>query len=233
MVPVVLRYLVRLTPGEGEGGAVGPIREVIRRTWVRRAVLFLNGFAAPLLVGYGVSFAVLGAEGTLNPIKVQMSRPLEGNTLYGPVLPEWLGTGEGRTARLGIIAAVVAAACLTRPPSVASVLRRCAVVLVVFVNLAVFWSPQWVLWFLPIVIPLGGRRWWPIVVAVGLDLSNYLTFPVRNWLWAPPPDDPAWEEWYKQLGDVLLYTRFGFWVLLVLGCVWDELRAWWRGGTDG
>src|SRR5207253_1601165 len=117
-----------------------------------------------------------------------------------------------------------------RPPTVASVLRRCGIVLVVFVNLAVFWSPQWILWFLPIVVPLAGRRWWPIVVTIGLDLVNYLTFPIRNWLWVPPEDDPARQEWFNWTGDALLYTRVGLWVLLLLGCIWDEFRAWRRGG---
>jgi hypothetical protein len=205
---------------------------VLRHLGVRKGVRFGLWFAAPLVVGYGVSFAVLGWEGTVNPIKVQMSRKLEiGNTLYDKVLPKELG--EDGTARLAILAGVLAVVCATRPPTLASVLRRCGVVLVVFVNLAVFWSPQWILWFLPIVIPLAGKRWWPMVGAAVLDLANYLTFPVRNWLWAPPPDDPVADAWFEQLGNVLLFTRVGLWALLLLGFVWDEVRAWWRGWADG
>src|SRR5205085_532464 len=109
---------------------------VLRHLGVRQGVRFGLGFAAPLVVGYGVSFAALGWEGTVNPIKVQMSRKLEIDpnwTLYDRVFPESLG--QDGTTRLGILAAVVAAVCLTRPPTLASVLRRCGVVLVVFVNL--------------------------------------------------------------------------------------------------
>jgi hypothetical protein len=97
----------------------------------------------------------------------------------------------------------------------------------------VFWSPQWIVWFLPLLVPLAGRRWWPLAVAVGLDAANYVTFPIRTWLWAPPEGDEAWQAWFDQTGDVLLFTRFGLWSLLLLGFVWDEVRAWRRGGSDG
>ena len=54
-------------------------------------------------------------------------------------------------------------------------LRRCALVLVVFAVLAVFWSPQWILWFLPLTVPLATR--YPVKAAVvTLDAVNYLSF---------------------------------------------------------
>jgi hypothetical protein len=90
----------------------------------------------------------------------------------------------------------------------------------VFVNLAVFWSPQWIVWFLPLIVPLARRRWEYLVPAVGLDLLNYYTFPVLFWIhWGLFPED-----FREFLAETLVYVRFGAWLQLAVVFVWDELR---------
>jgi hypothetical protein len=185
-VPVVLRYL-----GPARGGR------------------WLAGFALTLLAGFGLSVAAVGWEGTVAPIRVQLSRPLEIRwTFYGRLLPVELG--HAGAARLAILAAVVLAASATRPADLGAVLRRCALILAAFAVLAVFWSPQWVLWFLPLLVPLAERDRRVLVCAVGLDLVNYFSFPILFWLLAGPLTPAAWEG----LMAATVYARAAIWVAL-------------------
>jgi hypothetical protein len=50
--------------------------------------------------------------------------------------------------------------------------------MLVFTHLAVFWSPQWLVWFLPLTVPLAGRDRRTGWAAAAVDLTNYLSFPV-------------------------------------------------------
>jgi hypothetical protein len=129
-----------------------------------------------------------------------MSRTVDDEfwTFYGRVLPTELG--RSKEARLGLIALSLLAAVATRPADLASVLRRCALVLILFVSLAVFWSPQWILWFLPLTIPLARRDRWLLVPAVALDVVNYVSFPILFWL---VPNDT--------LAEAMIYARAAAW----------------------
>ena len=197
-VPVILRYL-------------GPVR----------AAKWLAGFAAVALAGAGTSIAVLGWEPTIAPVKVQFSRTLPevSWTFYGKILPEELA--HSRWGRLGILAAVVLAMVATRPRDLNGVLRRCGVVLCVFVILSVFWSPQWILWFLPILVPLAASRRWILWTAVGLDAANYFNFPILFWI--------LWNrlilEVTQPLGAIMIYVRAVLWFGLAAGLIWEEWRA--------
>lgn len=201
-VPVILRYL-------------GPAR----------GARWLLGFAGTVALGVGVSTAVFGWEPTVGPVRVQLDRKLEEQswTLYGRVLP--MSLAHNKDARLVILAAAVAAAVATRPADLSGVLRRCAVVLLVFISLAVFWSPQWVVWFLPLLVPLAAGRRWVTWAAVALDLLNYFLFPVMFWL--------LWNHSNRQVMEVvaegLIYVRAGLWAGLAGGLIRDE----WTSGQAG
>ena len=76
------------------------------------------------------------------------------------------------------------ALCSTRPADLAGVLRRGAVVLIVFIGFSVYFSPQWVLWLAPLCLPLR--------VEVGFSSGwcragpvTYFTFPVYSPVWGP------------------------------------------------
>ena len=201
-VPVLLRYL-------------GP----------RNAIPFLLGFVGLGALGGGLSLLATDWQGTVGPVQVQLSRPLEETswTLYGRVLP--MSLGKSSTGRLAILAAFVLGVAITRPTNLASVLRRCGVILVVFVNLAVFWSPQWIVWFLPIVIPLARNRRRFIVAMLALDALNYFCFPILFWiLWGQLVQDIGYEAAMHVI-DAIVYVRVVAWAGLAGLFLWDELVA--------
>jgi hypothetical protein len=179
LVPVVLRYL-----------------------GVSRGTRFLAGFAGTSLAVLGLSALVYGPGTVLAPYSVQLGRLPEiggswedtNYTFYRYLLPESLAYGDEEHAylrfgpgrfisngslRLGLVGLLVLGLCVTRPPDLASVLRRSALVLVGFVSLAVFFSPQWIVWLLPMLVPLASRRGHrPVAAAlIVFDLLTYFTFP--------------------------------------------------------
>ncbi len=154
------------------------------------------------------------------PYLYQLTRPPEqGLTIFGCLLPANLASGvTGAMFRIGVLGAASLLTLTTPIPDMRSLLRRSAIVLFVFVSMAVFYSPQWILWFAPLLLPLLARerkfgKW-----IVGLDAVTYLTFPVwyfvlgelapdiTKWLYEFPVEgkDAVTNEYL----DVLL-THFG------------------------
>ena len=125
---------------------------------------------------------------------------------YGPLLPISLAANDavGRIFRLGTLALTIAVLCWTRPAGIASLLRRGAVVLIVFIGLSVIFSPQWVLWLAPLLLPLA-RRNRSTGLFIALDLATYFTFPVYSLVWGP--FTPA--EWIGRFIAVRGAGRFG------------------------
>jgi hypothetical protein len=139
-------------------------------------------YALTLAAVGAVTVASTGWEATLAPYRVQLGRSLEGLTFYGAVLPRVLGgdTAVSKGARLGFVLVVLIALAWRRPTGLESLLRRSALALIAFLAVQVFYSPQWVLWLIPLLAPLAG---WglrsPVTwLVVGLDLVTYATFPV-------------------------------------------------------
>ncbi len=199
---------------------------ILRHLGARRGAAWLVGFAGMGLIGLGASVATLGRDATRGPIDVQLSREYVENswTLYEAILPIELANEENRSTRLAILAAVVLAAAATRPAGLPGVLRRCAVVLVAFVVLAVFWSPQWIVWFLPLLAPLAPRRWWVGGAAVLLDLVNYFNFPILFWIIVNRMDD---RDAFDTIAGAMIWLRGLLWLGLGAGLVYDECRAKW------
>ena len=116
---------------------------------------------------------------------------------------------------MGGLALTVAALCLTRPPDLASVLRRGAVVLIVFIGLSVYFSPQWLIWLLPLCLPLARKNWPVTGLLVALDLITYNTFPVYSAVWGP----------MDQAGfDRAVYARFAVFSALIVVLLWQDVR---------
>jgi len=160
---------------------------IIRYLWPqRRALLRFNAvFGVTCLLALTPLFFGQDLQSVLGPYRFQLTRPPEHLTIYGCLLPEIAAEGWfGSLFRLGSLACVMAVMVWLPIPNMASLLRRAVLVLLVFVTLAVFYSPQWVLWFAPILFPLlpqSRRLGWSWVA---LDLITYLTFPV--WFWVLP-----------------------------------------------
>ncbi len=161
------------------------------------------------IVAYGITMVVLllppiwlsGWSATWAPYRYQLSRSPEGWTLYGYVLPRGLDEDNwvGRLFRAGSVLLAVSLLSWRRAENLAGLLRRAAMVLIVFVALQVFYSPQWILWFSPLLVPLSciHRRVGQLTVA--LDLVTFLTFPCAYDL----PESQA----EQVIGALLIFAR--------------------------
>jgi hypothetical protein len=107
------------------------------------------------------------------------------------------------------------ALCRTRPADVASLLRRGAVILIVFIGLSVTFSPQWVLWLAPLCLPLTKRNYLLTGLIIALDLATYFTFPVYS---------PIWGPFDAGGGDRAVYARFVVLAVLAAVLLWQDLR---------
>jgi hypothetical protein len=185
LVPLVLRYLL-------------PDRRSALR-WVLVYGVTLALFLLPNLLLYGW-------ESVAGPYRFQLGREPEKWSVYHFLLPSALGdtTVVGTGFRLSCLALTLAALLWTRPRDLSGLLRRGAVVLIVFMAVQVFYSPQWVLWVLPLVLPLAARERRLAWVLFALDLVTFHTFPV----WPPLGEASEFGA------EVLFVIRFG-----ILGCL--------------
>jgi uncharacterized membrane protein len=193
LVPLVLRYL---WPRRRE--ALG---------WLAAYGLMLSASFVPTLVQFDWQ-AVWG------PFRLQLSREPMGTTVYGYVLPLRLAEGDsiGQAFRLGTVALTVLLLSYRRPPDLASLLRRGAIAVIVFISLPIFYSPQWILWLSPFLVPLA-RVHRPILwLLLALDLVTYATFALGA-------DAVA--------ASAVAYLRFASLAALVGVLVWAE-----RGGAE-
>lgn len=184
---------------------------IVRYLGVRLGIRCVLSFSFVTIAGFGLAWALTDWPSLVGPIRLQMTREMEiGWTLYDKLLPPALG--RSGTARLIILGLITLACVYRRPETVADVLRRCGLILIAFVAMAVFWSPQWILWFLPILVPLAARSRPAAYVTIALDLITYCSFPVMFWvLWNELPESIA-----SPLARNLTYTRGIMWIALAI-----------------
>jgi hypothetical protein len=192
----------------------------------RRAAIWAGAFIAVTAACFLPPILLYGWPGVWEPLRFQLSREPMAFTAYGPLLPMSLAASDlpGRAFRLGALALTVAGLCVTRP-DLAGVLRRGAVVLIVFIGLAVYFSPQWILWLAPLCLPLtrGSRVLVGLVIA--LDLVSYYTYPV----WA----GPVWAPFGSGGLEHAVYARFAVLGGLVALLLWQEWRNASQAGPAG
>ena len=149
------------------------------QTW-GRAALWAACCALPTVLANGIMLVTDGVPGVVVPFQFQFERPVE--TLfcfYGRILPLNLAEGTvGSLFRNGAVFALVLALCYRKPPNVESLLRRCALVVMLFVSLQVFFSPQWWLWIAVLLIPLARTHRGLTALVIVADLMVYATFPL-------------------------------------------------------
>jgi hypothetical protein len=112
-----------------------------------------------------------------------------------------------------------------------AVLRRCALVLIVFAMLAVFWSPQWILWFLPLTVPLATRRAVAVAVVV-LDLVNYFSFPILFWILYSGLVEQGMRDVGAALGTLFVYVRGATWAGLAVVLLFDAYKSGQRAAAE-
>jgi len=179
-------------------------------TWMITYALTLAAFLLP-------SLFLSGPAAVWAPLAFQLKREPEDWTLYGYILPTFLAAGWwGGLFRAGSLLLVLGCLLWRRPRDLAGMLRCGAIVLLVFVALQVFYSPQWIVWLTPLLIPLAGRRrsiFWSVVA---LDLTTFLTFPLAFDM----ADIPA-----KSCSKVaLIGARFGVISFLAVSLWYAEFR---------
>jgi hypothetical protein len=183
----------------------------------RRAAVWTSCYGATALTLLLPPLLSEGWPAVWESFRFQLNREPMPFTAYGPLLPLSLAAsdGVGRAFRLGSLALTVAILCWTRPTDLASLLRRGAVVLIVFIGLSVTFSPQWVVWLAPLCLPLarGNRLLTGLIMA--LDLATYFTFPVYSPLWGPFDAGGV---------DHAVYARFAVLVGLAATLIWQDLR---------
>jgi hypothetical protein len=189
----------------------------------RRTMLIWCAVYGATVLGFLLPPLLLsGWTATWGPYRYQLGREWDGWTLYGHVLPPFLGTKHWAASlfRLGTLVLAVLGLAWHRPENLTGLLQRGAIIVILFVSVQVFYSPQWILWFSPFLVPLA-RLHRPIFqLVIALDFVTFLTFPVVYDL----PDITI--NWY--LVQMLIYTRIVILALLVWN-LWPAPRC----GTAG
>jgi hypothetical protein len=173
---------------------------ILRYLWPRRreTIGFGAAYAATGLLGFVPLFFGADLHAVLAPFRYQFGREPEFvMIIYGFLLPANLAEGlVGQGFRLGMLALAMSVAIATPIPDMSSLLRRCALILLVVVMLAVFFSPQWILWFAPLLLPLVRKDRALGWCVASLDAISYLIFPI--WYLT---------DWIDPLGELLLFGR--------------------------
>jgi hypothetical protein len=136
-------------------------------------------FLATMAGLVAAAVAQFGWEAALAPYRFQLARDWEGWSLYGYVLPPFLARTylASRLFRSGTFLLVLLWLVWKRPRDLNNLLGSAAIALIVFASLQVFYSPQWLLWYSPFVVPLARTRVLRGLL-IALDLITFLSFPV-------------------------------------------------------
>jgi hypothetical protein len=206
---------------------------VVRYLWAdrRAAVAWAAAFGATGAAAVLPALFLFDWQAVWAPYRFQLARWPYSPTAYGYVLPASLGRDDlpGHIFRHGALALALLLFLWRRPPDLTALLRRGALLFLLVVTLPVFYSPQWILWLIPLLAPLTRRQWPVLGLAVALDLITYLTFPVALGVMS---DDAQFlgslraplREAYDTLLGALVYARFA----VLGGLALALLRADWR-----
>jgi Glycosyltransferase family 87 len=193
----------------------------------RREALACAGVLAAVVAVVFAPFVALSPGGVWHSVSVQLTRPLQIESLgsalliaahhvwgFGITMETSHGSQNlagGAPNALAVVQTVVQAAALVAvwvafalgSPTRAALVRASAAALVVFVALGKVLSPQFLIWLIPIVPLVRGRRglWASGLLGVALVLTQ-LWFPFRYWDLANHFD--ATTSWLVLARDVLL-----------------------------
>ena len=173
---------------------------IVRWLWraPKRVARWVGGFAGALMAIVGCAWIVYGNEGLVSPYAYQVQRAPELIWIYyGHILPySWaLDPIRAGVFRIGSLAAIITVLLLPSMRELDQLLRRGLIVLITFTSLQVFWSPQWLLWLHPLLIPLVPGQAILGWLLAALDVTLFLSFPLVY----DAGGLPARDEWIHAL----------------------------------
>ena len=193
------------------------------RSW-RQTGAWCACCALPSLFANGVMVLTDGWQSVVVPFQFQFGRTVEPLfILYDRLLSLELATGPYSSLfRNGSVLALVAILCYRKPPNVESLLRRCALAVMLFAALQVFYSPQWWLWFAVLLIPLTRTHRGLTALIVLTDAVTYATFPLAfDRIVIGSFDD----DQITRVSDNLTKIRGLLWMGIAGVLVWAEVRG--------
>jgi uncharacterized membrane protein len=136
---------------------------------------------APILLSLLITLTFAGWEGVVAPFKLQALRTFNGESIYdainylfgAPVIPN--GSGARRVAQMLQVACALGAAAM-RPRTFEDLVNACLFAVLGFMSFSVFYSPQYVLWILPLVCFSSSRPM--LISAILFSWLTYLYFPI-------------------------------------------------------
>lgn len=153
---------------------------VMRYGW-RRAFGAAVLATAPMAVSLGIVYQLGGLTAMLMPFQIQATRPPNGQSTWDVIqivtrlrVSEWL-TAHAYVPTLLSLAGALAAAAL-RPRTFGQLVRAVTLGIAGFVTFSVFYSPQYVLWFVPMAALDDGIWMFASVVLLGWVTTVY--YPV-------------------------------------------------------
>ena len=194
-----------------------PAFAYVWRTRGRREALLCLAVAAAVVTAGIVPFLALAPEGLWGSVERQATRPLQIESLASGVLlvahqvgglaitmdssrgsqnlagslPDALGTVS--TALLGLALLGIWAAAVRGPATPERLVRFSAASVVAFVSLGKVLSPQFLIWLIPLVPLVRGRRGLAASGLLGLALLlTQLWFPIRYWDLVAFEAVPSW-----------------------------------------
>jgi Glycosyltransferase family 87 len=185
---------------------IPPALAYVWRTHGRREALVCLGCAAAVLAAFVVPFLAVAPHGVWSSIQRQASRPLQIESLGSAALlaahqvgsrrphmvtshgsqnlegslPHALGVVESAVLALALIGIWIAA--VRGPASPERLVRYSAAAVTAFIAFDKVLSPQFMIWLLPLVPLVRGRRGLAASLLLGLALLlTQLWFPIRYW----------------------------------------------------
>jgi hypothetical protein len=136
---------------------------------------------APIILSLLATLSFAGWEGVVAPFKLQAVRTLNGESTYdainylfgSPVISD--GSAVRWIGQLLQVGCALAAAAM-RPRNFEDLINACLFSVLGFMSFSAFYSPQYVLWILPLVCFSGSRAM--LISAIFFSWVTYLYFPI-------------------------------------------------------
>jgi hypothetical protein len=217
----------------------------------RREALVSGGWFGGVLAAWVVPFLIVSPSGLWHSMSGQLTRPLQIESLGSSFLLVGHQFGLDITMRsshgsqnlagngayaigvvqtvlqLAVLVVLLAAFLRVRRPSPDELVRYAAAAVVAFVALGKVLSPQFLIWLVPLVLLVGGRR--GLVATALLGCAAVLTqiwFPYRYWDLALAFDPLS--SWLVFVRDVVLVALLGVLAWPGRDAGSTTTAAWWR-----